>query len=126
MRIDDLTIGQVKEIQSIIGSKNNDSHGLNRMIGSKVIIRTYSAGVWFGKLAEKCGNEVILEEARRMWAWWAEEGISLSSVSANGIKQEKSKITEAVKSVWLEAIEIIPCTDKAIFSIESAPNAKAE
>lgn len=123
--INDLTLGQIKEIQNLVGSKNNDP-GLNRMIGSKVIIRTYSAGVWFGKLAEKSGNEVILNDARRMWAWWAEEGISLSSVSVNGIKQEKSKIAETVKSVWLEAIEIIPCTDKAISSIENAPNAKAE
>lgn len=126
MNIDDLTLGQIKEIQNLLGSRNNDSPGLNRMIGQKVIIRTYSAGVWFGKLAEKSGNEVILNDARRMWAWWAEEGISLSSVSVNGIKQEKSKIAEAVKSVWLEAIEIIPCTDKAISSIENAPNAKAE
>ncbi len=126
MNIDDLTLGQIKEIQNLVGVKNNENQGLNRMIGSKVIIRTYSAGVWFGKLAEKSGNEVILEDARRMWIWWAKEGISLSSVAVNGINQEKSKIAEAVKSVWLEAIEIIPCTENAILLIENAPNAKAE
>lgn len=98
---------------------------LNRMVGSKVIIRTYSAGVWFGRLAEKSGNEVILEDARRMSQWWAKQGISLSAVALYGIKQEKSKIVEPVSSVWLEAIEIIPCTDVAIVDLEEAPHVKA-
>ena len=126
MNIDDLTIGKAKELTSMFGSKQAESGGLNCMIGKKVIVRTYSAGVWFGTLEQKDGNEVILINARRMWSWWAKEGISLSSVSVRGIKHEKSKIAEVVDSVWLEAIEIIPCTKVAIDSIESAPNAEAE
>lgn len=126
MNINDLTIGQAKELAAIFGNKQNDSTGLNCMIGKKVIIRTYSAGVWFGELEQKDRTEVILKNARRMWSWWAKEGISLSSVAVKGIKQDKSKIIEAVEAVWLEAIEIIPCTDDAIDSIESAPNAKPE
>ena len=100
--------------------------GLNCMIGKKVIIRTYSAGVWFGTLEQKDGNEVIVRNARRMWRWWAAKGISLSAVSIRGINHGKSKIAEPVDSVWLEAIEIMPCTETAILSIEGAPNAKAE
>ena len=126
MDLDDLTLGQIKEIQSLLGSKGDKTGSLNRMIGSKVIIRTYSAGVWFGTLEQKDRNEVILRNARRMWSWWAKEGISLSSVSVHGIKQDKSKIAETVDAVWLEAIEIIPCTDDAIKIIESSPNAKAQ
>jgi len=98
----------------------------SHMIGSKVIIRTYSAGVWFGVLDHKEGSEVILRDARRMYRWWAAESISLSAVSIHGIKHDKSKICEAVGSVWLEAIEIIPCTAKAIESIEGAENVKAQ
>lgn len=126
MNINDLTIGQIKELTAMFGNKSTESTGLNCMIGKKVIIRTYSAGVWFGELSQKDRNEVILLNARRMWMWWAKEGISLSSVAVNGIKQDKSKIAEAVDSVWLEAIEIIPCTNAAIELIESAENAKAE
>lgn len=126
MNINDLTIGQAKELAAMLGNKTNESTGLNCMIGKKVIIRTYSAGVWFGELSQKDRNEVILLNARRMWTWWAKEGISLSSVAVNGIIQDKSKIAEAVDSVWLEAIEIIPCTNAAIELIESAKNAKAE
>lgn len=125
MNIDDLTIGQLKEINMLI-NKQEKSFGLNMMIGKKVIIRTYSSGVWFGTLRQKYGNEVIIENARRMWSWWAKQGISLSSVAIHGIKREKSKIAESVEYVWLEAIEIIPCTENAITSIENSENAKAE
>ncbi len=126
MNIDDLTLKQVKELVVMFGNKQSESTGLNGMIGKKVIIRTFSAGVWFGELSQKDRNEVILINARRMWTWWAKEGISLSSVSVHGIKKDKSKIAEPVESVWLEAIEIIPCTESAILLIEHAPNAKAE
>ena len=126
MNINDLTIGQAKELASMFGNKSTESTGLNCMTGKKVIIRTYSAGVWFGELGQKDRNEVILLNARRMWTWWAKEGISLSSVAVHGIKKDQSKIAEAVDSVWLEAIEIIPCTETAINIIESAPNAKAQ
>lgn len=124
--INSLTLGQIKEISSLINNKENVSSGLNMMIGEKVIIRTYSAGVWFGTLYQKDRNEVILSNARRMWTWWAKEGVSLSAVAVNGIKQKDSKIAESVETVWLEAIEIIPCTDISIKSIEEAQNAKAE
>ena len=132
MNIDELTFRQIKEIQSIIfdaptrANIQASNEGLNRMIGEKVIIRTYSAGVWFGMLNDKSGNEVILINARRMWKWWAKEGISLSAVALYGIKQDKSKIVEPVNSVWLEAIEIIPCSDNAIEDLEGAPNVQAD
>lgn len=106
--------------------KEPSREGLNRMIGEKVIIRTYSAGVWFGVLSEKAGNEVILSNARRMWQWKAKESISLSAVSIYGIDDDKSKIVAPVDSVWLEAIEIIPCTINSINSIEGAENVKAQ
>ena len=123
MNIDDLTLGQIKQLRTMLGS--GDSHEtLKSMIGQKCIIRTYSAGVWFGEISEKAGNEVIVVNARRMWKWWAAESISLSAVATHGICQEKSKICEAVSSAWMEAIEIIPCTDKAIKSLEGAENVK--
>ena len=61
----------LKEIVELLGMKNTAAEsGLNSfVIGQEVIIRTYSAGVWFGRLKEKSGNEVILTEARRMWRW---------------------------------------------------------
>ena len=112
----------LKEIAELLGMKNTSAEsGLNSFaIGQEVIIRTYSAGVWFGRLKEKAGREVILTEARRMWRWWAKESISLSGVALHGIKQEKSRIAGAVESVWLEAIEIIPVSGYTAESIRTA------
>lgn len=99
---------------------------LNQMIGKKVIIRTYSAGCWFGKLEEKAKNEVILANARRMFRWKAIQGISLSACALYGVEHSYSKIVEPVDQVWLEAIEIIPCTPESINTFENAPNVEAE
>ena len=99
-----------------------EAKGINDYaIGKEVIIRTYSAGVWFGVLKQKAGNEVILTKARRMYKWWAKESISLSGVARHGIKQEDSKICGELDSVWLEAIEIIPVTGNSAESIRTAP-----
>lgn len=125
MNIDELTIGQAKELSTLFGNKQ-ESKGINYAIGKTVLIRTYSAGVWCGILQEKLGNEVILKDARRLWRWWAAESISLSGVANFGIKEDKSKIAPAVVGVWLEAIEIIPVTEKAEKSIMGAKNATAE
>ena len=98
-----------------------ESKGINDFaIGKEVIIRTYSAGVWFGVLKQKVGNEVILTKARRMYKWLAKESISLSGVARHGIKQDDSKICGELDSVWLEAIEIIPVTGNAAESIRTA------
>lgn len=126
--INSLTIGQAKELASMFSNAQPQPQqsGLNGMVGKKCIVRTYSAGVWFGEIAEKSGNEVIVKDARRLWKWWAAEGISLSSVALHGVKRDDSKIVESVPSVWLEAIELIPASDKAIASIEGAPNVQAQ
>lgn len=125
MNINDLTIGQAKELVRIF-TKNSSQIGINTMIGKEVIVRTYSAGVWFGELTEKSGAEVILKNARRLWRWKAAESISLSAVALHGVDQSESKIVESVAEQWLEAIEITPCTVKSIESLEGAPNVKAE
>lgn len=124
MDINELTIGQAKELSKMFGGNSSESLG-NQLISKYVIIRTYSAGVWFGVLLEKSGNEVILKDARRMWKWHTIKSISLSSVAKYGINREKSKICPAVDSVWLEAIEILPCTLDAIDSIGGAQDVEA-
>lgn len=125
MNINDLTIGQAKELSNLFSGQNK-TETLNKQIGEYVIIRTYSAGVWFGKLSEKAGKEVILTEARRMYTWYCKESISLSGVAKYGINQEKSKICPALDNVWLEAIEILTLSDIAIKSLKDAKNVKAE
>lgn len=127
--IDNLTFGELKQISAMFSASQVSQPAketLSGMVGKKCVVRTYAAGVWFGTVSEKSGGEVIVTNARRMWRWHAAESVSLSAVAIHGIKEKQSKIAEAVPSVWLEAIELIPCTDKAIQSIEGAPNVKAE
>ena len=128
MNIDELTIGQAKELAAMFSSTSKPAEASlsGKMIGKPVIVRTYSAGVWFGVLDQKAKNEVILVNARRMYQWWASESISLSAVAMYGIKQEKSKICAPVNEVWLEAIEIIPCSDIATKHLTEAKIVAAE
>ena len=131
MNINDLTIGQAKEISSMFSNLNTNTNAVptnldDFCIGKCVIIRTFSAGVWCGTLKQKAGKEVILENARRMWKWWCRKSISLSGVAIYGINREKSKITAPVPLVWLEAIEIIPISGEARESIMEAEIVEAE
>lgn len=124
INLDDLTLGQLKEIRNLLGNASNcekiENKIVHPMISKKVIIRTYSAGVWFGTLIEKSEDEVILKDARRMYQWWCKESISLSAAAVYGINQGKSKICVPVENIWLKAIEILPCTEASIKSIEES------
>ena len=117
ININDLTIGEAKELAVLFNNTESKQPGLNSMVGVKAIIRTYSAGVWYGEISQKSGKEVIVKNGRRMNYFKVIKGISLSSVANNGVHQD-SRIAEAVDSVWLEAVELIPCRPAAITSIE--------
>ena len=87
-------------------------------IGKKVIIRGDRSGVEFGELVEQNGSVVTLKNARRLWYWAG--AASLSQLAMDGTKRPQDcKFTVTVSSITiLAAVEIIPCTDKAIKSIE--------
>lgn len=61
---------------------------------------------------------MTLHNARRIWYWSG--AASLSQLAKDGTTDPSScKFTVTVDSITiLDAIEIIPCTDKAIQSIE--------
>ena len=87
-------------------------------IGKKVIIRGDRSGVEFGELVEQNGSVVTLKNARRLWYWAG--AASLSQLAMDGTKiPQDCKFTVTVSSITiLDTVEIIPCTDKAIKSIE--------
>ena len=88
------------------------------MLNKKVIIRADRAGVFFGTLKEKNGNEVVLTECRRLWYW--DGAASLSQLAVDGTNAPNDcKFTVTVPEIIITGvIEIIPCSDKAIVSIE--------
>lgn len=82
------------------------------------VIRTYSAGVHTGYLKERNGKEVTLVNARRIWYWSG--AFTLSAMAVDGVsKPDECKFSRVVPEIILtEAIEIIPCTEKAKNIIE--------
>ena len=92
---------------------------MNNFKGKKVIVRGDRSGVFFGTLSEKDGQEVKLEKCRRLWYW--EEAASISQLAVDGTSNPGNcKFTVTVDEIGiLDAIEIIPCTEKAVESIEA-------
>ena len=88
------------------------------------IIRTYSAGVWFGRIKHLDGTLCVLVEARRLWYWSG--AASLSQMAVEGVKHPgECKFAIPVmdeEGVYLpQTIEVLPCTVKAIENIKSVP-----
>lgn len=126
MNLDELTLGDIKKLQNLIGSKTEISNENHPMIGKYVIIRTYSAGVWAGYLHTKVQGEVIIKEARRLYRFWCKKSISLSAVSLYGIIEEKSRLAAPVDEVCLQWIEIIPTTEGSKKSIVECVETKQD
>lgn len=84
----------------------------------KVIIRGDKSGVFYGELESRNGREVKLRNCRRLWYW--DGACSISELAVNGTSRpDNCKFTVVVDSIEiLDAIEVIPCTEKAIKSIE--------
>lgn len=92
--------------------------------GKKVIVRGDRSGVFYGTLADKHGQEVELTDCRRIWYW--DGAASISQLAVDGTcKPDSCKFTVYVDEIILtDVIEIIPCTEKAIGSIEGVTSWK--
>lgn len=94
-------------------------------MNNKVIIRSEEAGVFYGTLEEKndtqTGIEVKLSNCRRIWYW--EGAATLSQLSQEGTKfPEKCQFTVVVPEITIEkVVEILPCSEEGIKSIEEVP-----
>ena len=91
------------------------------LIGSYVLVRTYSAGVYVGYLKSRNGREVVLANARMIHYWNGAAGVN--QIAVDGIDDKiNSRLTVPVETITLlEAIAIIPCTEKAQKCLEEFP-----
>lgn len=75
-------------------------------INKKVLIRAGSAGVHYGILLEREGQEARLQNSRRIWSWTG--ALSLSEIATKGVDVNNSKISVPVEDIILTtAIEVI-------------------
>lgn len=86
------------------------------------IVRTHSAGVWFGSIKKLEGSIAIVTNARRLWYWSG--AASLSQLAVEGTKRPNDcKFTLTITDedgVYLpQVIEVLPCTKEAIENINA-------
>ena len=86
-----------------------------------VIVRTYSAGCFAGRLVKRVGKEAVIQQARRLWYWTG--AATLSQLAQEGTsKPAQCKFPAAVDEITVtEAIEVLRVTPLAQASIEGVP-----
>lgn len=110
MNINDLTIGQAKELASLFTGSTPQS-SIHPMLNRRCLLRTYSAGVHIGDVVSVTGGtEVLLKNAIRLWKWEG-GGLSLSSVANIGIKG--GRLNKTGEILLTNVIEFIPTTKEA-------------
>lgn len=77
------------------------------------IIRGDRSGVFFGKIAARNGQEVELRNVRKLWYW--DGACAVEQLAVDGIVDgHGNKYTVVVPEMIItDAIQIIPCSDKA-------------
>ena len=117
MSINDLTIGEAKQLAAMFSSAK--APPITPGNGRPVIVRSRDAGVQFGYLDSYEGSIVHLRNARQMWSWTAAEGGTLLDCATYGVKG--GKFSSKCSSVTvIGACAIIDCTDKAVKTLEAA------
>lgn len=125
MDINSLTIGQAKELAAMFAAANPSQGGFTPHIGKVCIIRTYASGVFMAMVVKQDGRMVEMTNARRMWSWKAADSISLSAVAVDGVDPMGCKFPPTTpQHTVLDALEIIPASDKCIASVNAVPVAK--
>jgi len=123
MEIENMTLKQIQQMIKLFedncnSQQDNSQQDSSSLLGKYVIIRTYRAGVHFGVLVRYKDTEVELKNAKRIWNWHGAN--TLHEISLHGVLP-RSKISEEIHQIILtQAIEIIPCTQKAILSLRGA------
>lgn len=122
MNIDDLTLEQIKQIQTMCGAAKSQTSNLYAdCIGKYVICRSRNEGINAGKVMMADETGVVLEDARRLYyhkpankkiSWY--EGVAISGISSD------SKVGEAVKKIIIENYSLTLCTPEAEESIRGA------
>lgn len=123
MDIDELTIGEAKQLASIFsaGTATKENTLYSRYVGKYVICRSRNEGVNAGKVIAADETGVILEDARRLYyhkpanknvSWY--EGVAIEGLSKD------SKVGAAVEKIIVEDYSLTVCTASAEKSIRGA------
>jgi hypothetical protein len=89
------------------------------------IVRGDRSGVFFGKINYQVGKEVQMNDVRCLWYW--DGAASIIELAISGTKKPNNcKFTVAVEEITItDAIEIIPCSEKATAIIKAVEEWRA-
>jgi len=92
---------------------------------NKFIVRCDRSGVFFGEIENRNGREVTMTNVRQLWYW--DGAAALPQLALEGVSNPRScKFTVVLEELTvLDAIELIPCTDKAVESINNVAEWRA-
>jgi hypothetical protein len=124
MNLDDLTIGQARELAKMFPVAQPMQPAVHPFVGKYVVVRTYSAGVHVGILHSAGEGEAILTRTRRIWSWNDGKTLSCSEIALAGIGSGKMSC-EVVSNALTGVIEIIPTTMEAEKCLQSFSAFKA-
>lgn len=123
MNIDDLTLGQIRNLQSLFGGTCESPGIYKKYIGKYVICRSRNEGVNAGTVIDIDETGVVLEGARRLYyhkpkdksvSWY--EGVAVSGLG------EGCKVGVAREKLIAENYSLTVCSDEAKKSIHSCAN----
>ena len=95
------------------------------MLNKQVIVRADKAGVFFGTLANKEGDEVTLTNARKLYYWSGAK--TVEDIADKGVTNpDNCKFTATVNEITIIGVcQILPCTKDSIKCINAVPIWKA-
>ena len=125
INLDDLTIGQLKTIANLAQGLVPAAPAMFDITGKYVIVRANLSGVHAGTVQAVDKNQdgtlnVSLSNARRLWRWWAKDGVGLGGVAVSGLAN-RSEVRIGVTTpmvMVLQVFEVCECTNKGRTSIE--------
>lgn len=85
------------------------------------MVRTYSAGVFFGEIIERTGKEIKMKTARRVWYWAGAASLSQLAVDGTTLPKKCQFPCSVPEIILTEVIEIIPISKKAAKSLNEVP-----
>lgn len=118
MNINDMTVGQAKELAAMFSDKSEKAI-TDDLIGLYVIVRSRNEGINAGVVLAADDTGIILGEARRIW-YHKPKDKSVSwyeGVAKTGLDSSSKISTEVEKKAIIEDYSITVCTDVAEKSI---------
>lgn len=114
MNIDELTLGQARELTRLFAGAPQNESRRHETVGKYCLVRSYAAGVHVGVVESVTdslsGREVKLSDTRRIWSWSG--ALSCTEIATHGITGGKMSVVSPVNFVN-QAIEIIPVSKEA-------------